>query len=59
VFYFLDYLSQFITTNSENKCKNTVVQLTAEEQLKKLNKGKKKLTCTQYRFFVSIHNQWY
>ncbi|XP_026819932.1 uncharacterized protein LOC113558639 [Rhopalosiphum maidis] len=34
-----DYLSQFVTINTENKCKNDVVQLTAEEQLKKLNKG--------------------
>ncbi|KAL4135194.1 hypothetical protein QTP88_006834 [Uroleucon formosanum] len=34
-----DYLSQFIIINAENKCKNSVVQLTAEEQLKKLNKG--------------------
>ncbi|CAH1732981.1 unnamed protein product [Aphis gossypii] len=34
-----DYLSQFVTTNTENKCKNNVVQLTAEEQLKKLSQG--------------------
>ncbi|KAF0772458.1 conserved oligomeric Golgi complex subunit 5 [Aphis craccivora] len=38
-FFFLDYLSQFVTTNTENKCKNNVVQLTAEEQLKKLSQG--------------------
>lgn len=39
--YFLDYLSHFVSINTENKSKNNVVQLTAEEQLKKLNRGKK------------------
>ncbi|XP_015372053.1 PREDICTED: uncharacterized protein LOC107167509 isoform X2 [Diuraphis noxia] len=34
-----DYLSHFVSINSENKSKNHVVQLTAEEQLKKLNRG--------------------
>ncbi|KAL5238330.1 hypothetical protein ACI65C_005740 [Semiaphis heraclei] len=34
-----DYLSHFVSINTENKSKNNVVQLTAEEQLKKLNRG--------------------
>lgn len=37
---FSDYLSQFIIINTENKCKITNVQLSVEDQLKKLNKGK-------------------
>lgn len=36
---FPEYLSQFIATNNENKFNNTLVQLTVEENIKKLTKG--------------------
>lgn len=56
MFFFLDYLSQFVTTNTENKCKNNVVQLTAEEQLKKLSQGKKYINL--FSIFIFKFHCW-
>lgn len=58
IFFFSEYLSQFITVSNENKCKNLNVQLTVEDQLKRLNKGKNN---TSYNFllFVILHEIWH
>lgn len=39
MYIFPDYLSQFTSINSENNSKNDKIQLTVEEQIKRLNKG--------------------